>query len=80
MLHYEDLIKMVYLTFKSWEKWAGLSGWAIMQKVMHAAFLSLMTFLQSNSKQAWKRDDNIGLFVIFILTAELTRVLFVFPL
>jgi len=35
-------------------------------------FYSLMTFLQSNSKQAWKRDHNIGLFVTFIQPAALT--------
>lgn len=40
-------------------------------------FYSLMTFLQSNLKQAWNSDHNIGLFVIFIGPAALTWLLFV---
>lgn len=40
-------------------------------------FYSLMTFLQSNSKQTWNRDHNIGLFVIFIGPAALMWMIFV---
>lgn len=43
-------------------------------------FYSLMTFLQSNLKQAWNRDHNIGLFVIFIRPAALTWLLFALPI